>query len=695
MLVLVAAWWPSRVTGLLDGAPFDNAPDALVLGLLLPLLLWLAPEAFRTRRALVVILLLLGWKAFGSAALVHDGWCTRVEPSRPYVIDGAGAAKSWDARTDWLAADPRCSAITTRPYLTDEEFPVWFFNLPSATIGEPPSAEDLPPLAVTRLTMRGTILVHAPGVLRVRTSSSVAAGFSVDGQQAGQDGVQLAVGAHEVVITATLTDRSWTLAPLWNEADLFAALPAMVSPPSALDRAVRPWARWIPFSLLGILVWIGVSAVWTRIWDWWIASWIAVSIAAGAVVAAWMPPRRWHYAMLALVVAARLPMRESLRNVRGAFILLAPFWLALHVVDTYYDLGFNRMQLPMPGNDWWQFQRFAYRIYMQGYWLEGGEPTFWFQPLYRWIAGALHMLFGQSQTGENYWDAVAILVIALFSFEVVRQLRGFRWGIVAGVLALTTYLSGPGHVFIGRGLSEITSAGFIYLSALCVIAARGPRSRRLLLAAGVFGVLGVWTRLNNLPMALAAAVFAWPLEAPASTIWTPRQWTVKVWRPAVIAVPAALAIGMGLFALRTWHYTGEFSLFFGTQAGARAVWQPGMSFRDAASAALSSVMMVATTTDPPRFHTGAVPILAGAALSVMAFAGAPFVRRLPLALTVFTIAGFASALLARGSAYSGRFSVHVVGATVAVLTAAIASVYYRFRRGTNLVSPWTGPTSPP
>jgi hypothetical protein len=188
------------------------------------------------------------------------------------------------------------------------------------------------------------------------------------------------------------------------------------------------------------------------------------------------------------------------------------------------------------------------------------------------------------------------------------------------------------------------------LSALCVIAARGPRSPRLLLAAGVFGVLGVWTRLNNLPMALAAAIFAWPLEAPASTIWTPRQWTVKVWRPAVIALPAALVIGMGLFALRTWHYTGEFSMFFGTQAGARAVWQPGMSFRDAASAALSSVMMVATTTDPPRFHTGAVPILAGAALSVMAVVGAPFIRRLPLALAVFTIAGFAIGAAGREAA---------------------------------------------
>jgi hypothetical protein len=106
-------------------------------------------------------------------------------------------------------------------------------------------------------------------------------------------------------------------------------------------------------------------------------------------------------------------------------------------------------------------------------------------------------------------------------------------------------------------------------------------------------------------------------------------------------------------------------------------------------------MMVATTTDPPRFHNGAIPILAGAALSVMALVGAPFARRLPLALVVFTTAGFGSALLARGNAYSGRFSVHVVGATVAVLTVAIAATYYRFKRGTNLVNPWIGPTSPP
>lgn len=677
VVVLVAAWWPSRITGLLDGAPFDNAPDAAILGLLLPILLWLTPHAFRTRGARVAMFALLAWKVFGAALFVQDGWCTRVEPSRPYVTDGTGAAKSWDIRTDWRADDPRCTAIATRPYLTDEEFPVWFFNL-SAKSDEGPQPRDVPPLAVTRLTMRATIRNATAGALQVRTSPSVAAALIVDGKTVPVDGAQLDAGSHDVTIAATLTQTQWKLEPLWNGDNAFDVLPATIEPASPIDRAFRPWASWIAFILAGSLVVIGIASLWQSIADWTIALWIAGSIAAGAAVALWMPPRRWHYTTLALIAAVRLPLPASLRNVRGAFVLLAPFWLALHVVDTYVDIGFNRMQLLMPGNDWWQFQRYAYRIYMQGYWLEGGEITFRFRPLYRWIAGALHLLFGQSQTGENYWDAVGILIIALFSFEVVRQIRGMRWGIAAGALALTAYLSGPGHVFIGRGLSEITSAAFLYLSALCVLAARPSRSVRMLIAAGACAVFAGWTRENNLPMALAVVIFAWPLDAPSSVLWAPRQWFTNVSRPALIAIPLALVIGLSLFALRTWYYTGEFTLLFRPQVNALAVWQPGVSVREGLTSIVSSVMMVATTTDPPRFHNGAIPILAGTFLSATALIGVPFVGRLPFVLTIWTMAGFASALIARGNAYSGRFSIHVVGSTVAVLTCAVAAVTTRY-----------------
>ena len=36
-------------------------------------------------------------------------------------------------------------------------------------------------------------------------------------------------------------------------------------------------------------------------------------------------------------------------------------------------------------DDWLAYQVAGYRIFMDGYWLEGGTPTFDYQPLYRWI----------------------------------------------------------------------------------------------------------------------------------------------------------------------------------------------------------------------------------------------------------------------------------------------------------------------
>ena len=56
---------------------------------------------------------------------------------------------------------------------------------------------------------------------------------------------------------------------------------------------------------------------------------------------------------------------------------------------------------------------------MQGYWLEGGEKTFWFQPLYRWITGALHLVFGDSSVGEVYWDAACLLAGGFVAFTLV------------------------------------------------------------------------------------------------------------------------------------------------------------------------------------------------------------------------------------------------------------------------------------
>ena len=131
----------------------------------------------------------------------------------------------------------------------------------------------------------------------------------------------------------------------------------------------------------------------------------------------------------------------------------------------------GRFTLYLQGDDALIYQQFAYRIYMERFWLEGGQPTFWNQPLYRWICGGLHVLFGDSSAGELVWDGFGLLAGSMFAFVVVNRVAGFRSGIAAAVAVLLTFALGPNWYVIGRGLSEISALTWLYLAACCLIAA--------------------------------------------------------------------------------------------------------------------------------------------------------------------------------------------------------------------------------
>jgi hypothetical protein len=688
-LAALALWWPSRVIGPLDGVPLDGAAEAILLGLVFPALCWLHRPFLNDRRARALILALVASKAVMTATLVQDGWCVMVIPSRPYVKDATGAPHSWDIRADWRSQDPSCTAIMTRPYTTLSEFPVWFFNLPPPT-NSGPEPEDLPPHATTKLVVSGTLFTSRAGILQIATTDDVVATTRVDGQAAppGSDGVQLAAGRHAIAVDATLTGNQWRLRPLWNGRDLWTQATATVTPPSTLDLFVRPWAGWVVSATAGILVvaWLIAALALARassgsgesraaLADRWALAWMVTASGALALATATVAERRWHWAVAALAAAALLPLTTRVKNVRGAFLLIGVPWLVLVAVVHADQIG--RMTLYSAGDDWWQFQRYAYRIVLQGYWLEGGERTFHFQPLYRWIAGVLHLMFGDSSIGEAFWDGACLVAMALFSFEVTARWAGFRWGIVSAALTLVLFMTGPGFIFIGRGLSEISSAGFIYLGALLVIRSRDG-SWWSAVAAGVCATLGTFTRLNNLPMALAITVFAWPVVEPARMLWRPRALLARASTRTVTIVVATLVAGMLLFALRTWYYTGVVSVFLGTaldpeRAGtARRVWRPGMSAGEGIAATVDSVMMVLTTVDPPRIHAGAIPILAAAAITLLAVCGVGIARQLPLGAALFFLSTLAGALVARGVAYSGRFSIPVIGAATTVFVCALS-----------------------
>jgi hypothetical protein len=129
------------------------------------------------------------------------------------------------------------------------------------------------------------------------------------------------------------------------------------------------------------------------------------------------------------------------------------------------------------------------------------------------------------------------------------------------------------------------------------------------------------------------------------------------------------------FAARTWYYTGLIDPFAGTTRVHNATGL-GLTLDSLWSAsawrkALESVLMIVTVQDPPRFDIRSVLVVAGFAGSLLALLGAPVARRLPLGVAIMSVAAVAGGLVARGVAYPGRFSVHLIPVAVAITVSII------------------------
>ena len=676
---LLVLLWPANIPGVFDGAPLDGGVEAIAIGFAVPILCWFYSAFFRSRLAqtLIVAIALL---RIADAQFTQGGFCVAFDPQRQIVRDQTGKPHSWDVRADWRSPDPKCSAVMTGAWTTFKRFPVWFFNL-APPDNNLPTPDDRPPYTTLKMTAIGYLDVAEPGSLDLQVGKYSPTTLVVDGRPATQSGessyrIDLSPGVHLVQVDTTLQGNEWHFDASFNGRPFGAnGFPlTTIDRPRSIDRG---WSRAAVGSLTTMLIgalviaWlIGAIRAWGDVPSW-------VWALAASVWLAYLAPRpgnqyvvgdlaRWS--VMALGFAALVPLREQLRTVRGAFVMIGIPWLVFIAVGAFDHVA--KVSLYAGGDDQWTFQRFAYRIYLQGYVLEGGEPAFWFQPGYRWLAGALHMVFGDSSLGEFHWDGICFAIIAMFAFEVVRRTAGFKWGLATAALVLGLVMHGPPLVYWGAGLSENAAAGFMYGAAL---AAMFAANWRLAVVAGALAVLGFYVRLNNLPFAFAIAVFAIPLDVRAIDLWRPRMWLARVDRWKVAAVIGVVALGMLLFALRTWYYTGRFSFFAGTTMNVNSIYQPGMPMMELGRRMADSAWMVLSMNDPPRFVWYATPLIAAPLLAAGALLGIPRLRDVPLSIVLFFIASISGALVARGVAYSGRFSTIVIGSATALTVSAIAA----------------------
>jgi hypothetical protein len=87
--------------------------------------------------------------------------------------------------------------------------------------------------------------------------------------------------------------------------------------------------------------------------------------------------------------------------------------------------------------------------------------------------------------------------------------------------------------------------------------------------------------------------------------------------------------------------------------------------------------VLVTVQDPPRFDPRAMLVVGGIVVAVLALLRVPWCRNVPAGLALFCVASLAGALVARGTAYVGRFSIHLMPVAVALAICFAANVVAR------------------
>ena len=278
----------------------------------------------------------------------------------------------------------------------------------------------------------------------------------------------------------------------------------------------------------------------------------------------------------------------------------------------------GRFRLYASGNDEWMYQRFAYRIVMQGYWLEGGSPTFWFQPLYRWIVGRL----ARGIRRFEHWRIVLGRCLSADD-SLVRSTWSKLSPGSAGASSRRLPPCRSSHWerrrFAGHGLSEISSAGLMYLAAFFALrSANGHRGSARGRRAGRAWLLHP---IEQSADGVRRCRFARPPCTRSGGAATAPRLSRVSWR-TVAGVCATLCLGL----LRSPGARGITPACSACCTARRliwlSVWQPGLRSVTLKRVA-GSVMMVLTMNDPPRWDWHAGPLLTGAIISVLAVTGVP------------------------------------------------------------------------
>ena len=682
-LALVLAL-PAGLVFWFDGLPLSGPAETLALVIGLPLLLLLHPW-FLARPwvvKLVAVLLLI------KLALV---WVTPMEGLgvRVYADDAARAAGAWE-RTYQSLWRPGVSALLQGAWPTREHFPIEWINriddFAQRMKPDRPRHQVRPWLEVEgwlRMPLQAGLALAVPGMSEGRVTATDAqgrdwevplltdraAGTKLDVDQCPQGRLHVKGWLRMQPITAP----QWGLHPLMvrsgHRCDPLPPAIMWAQPAGGRISSERiALARLLALACtLGLLALAGAwwLAALGRWWGRGVLTWDLALVALLGLVLPWLwrqtptwefmaPVRGLGISLGLLVLLALRPSQAQAWGSRLSLVVLfalGPGLLLEFGLKWWPDLG--RMDFFPTGSDMLSYQNFGREIFVGGDFWQQRIKVLHCQPLYRYLAGGLHALFGQALFAQRMLDIWSVLAGAGLAAWLAGRLGARPWlALLAAWLIVVRVLGDMFLNLLGVGLQEYAAMLFMMLAAWAAAQTQG----RLMVAAGagLLAALAFWLRMDHLGVLAGLGLFMLGSD-PGSTLsqaWRGLfQGLRRLWRPLLI-YEGLLALAVGLVLSRNFVLGGKITLSTPANFGYLAM----KTWRDS----LSSVGMVLDAGEKGAGLTGQMQWL-GFLLGVAALLWRPaFLRRYPLALGLGLCALLAPYLFFRATIYFPRWSIHLL-----------------------------------
>ncbi len=191
------------------------------------------------------------------------------------------------------------------------------------------------------------------------------------------------------------------------------------------------------------------------------------------------------------------------------------FLMVLVAFFFYFQDQIQTFKWYSAGDDWLTYQQFARSIFLDDDWINWGETSMVYQPLYRFFVGIFHVFFGQSSFAQNMFDVWCILGMAYLVYQILKLFRLNPYiSFAAGVFMVFIMLKPGMNRFIGSGLQEIAAAFFMVLCFYFIIKhLYSSNSIKHLHLAGLVSFIAIWLRVEHLIAIAAFGLFLFPKQS--------------------------------------------------------------------------------------------------------------------------------------------------------------------------------------